>query len=1133
LNDAGGGTVNGTPIAGASAPFANLTAYLVNGAGTILASAPISATGTYAFTDLAAGTYKVVLSNVSGTTGTEAAISTALPAGWVNTGENNGAAAGSDGTVDGKSAPIALTAGQNATNVNFGIEQPPTSGNAVLASTVVPAGTGTVAVPVGAFVGTLPAGATGTVATDATTVTAVVITAFPANIDTITINGTSYTSGTFPAGGVTVTTAQLAGMTVDPKDSVTGYTVTYVAVDAAGKTSTVGSVYQPLVLVDLSIAKSTVGSFVKTQQGLYQLVITNVGTTSTVGTFTVADALPTGLTYVAASAVATNMNCSASTASAISCVSNAGFVLAPNASTTVSFSVSVALSAGTACAGNPSESCITNTAVVSGGGDSVAANNSSTAVTTLISGPDLRLTKTVAGTTAWTVGNEGRYALVVSNIGPLNAPFVTGGGATPTIVVTDTLPTGLQFTTATGAGWACSAAGQVITCNTTQTIASLGGVAPTITVVVIPQASIVNSTVTNMANVQGGGEPLTNYDSTNPANNGTANANNNSSVAVYVQLGGGLSGRVCFDINRDDSCKSASDTGLAGMTVKLFNADGSPALLPNGQQRTATTDASGAYSFTGLPPGDYNVRFFNRQGNQVLANPRSEGEEGRNGANQANQIATTKVVAGGAITTNQNLPLDPSGVVYDSITRVAVPGATVELRYSAAPTTNPASLPSISPADQAAWIVGGTSSSTTSCLTAACNSPGDGFYQFWLQPGAPVGYYYLVVTPPAQYTAPSQILPVQPGAYTPPSTGPATNDLIQPQFMPPTGAQATTYYFGFNLNALTSANVLNNHIPLDPASLPKIVISKTVDRTVAELGDSVRYTIRIKRTDAMAGSLSTVVVNDYLPAGFRYIAGTSRLSKGSAAAAPIADPIRSTESSMLFNLMPSGGLAAGEELVLTYRVRLGVGSIEGTGINRARAQLSLATNCITTPQACSNEARATVKVTAGVFTREACIVGKVYSDCNNNHMQDGEELGIPGVRLYLEDGSSIITDVEGKYSMCGLKAVTHVLKLDPLTMPKGSILTTSSSRNVLDAGSLFLDLKAGDLMRADFVEGSCANPVIEQIKARRSQGEVRAVERERSSTQLSLDNKPADAPEQATDSANQSRRLIQDRAARP
>ena len=138
---------------------------------------------------------------------------------------------------------------------------------------------------------------------------------------------------------------------------------------------------------------------------------------------------------------------------------------------------------------------------------------------------------------------------------------------------------------------------------------------------------------------------------------------------------------------------------------------------------------------------------------------------------------------------------------------------------------------------------------------------------------------------------------------------------------------------------------------------------------------------------------------------------------------------------------------------------------------------------------------------------------------------DGETL--PGVRVVISEGTTLISDSEGKYSVCGVPPRSAVMKVDPITLPRGSRLTTSSNRNLGDAGSLWLDLKNGELHRADFVEGSCSNTVLEQVKARRAQGEVRAPENEPAGRPaLRFDSKAHGldtqrSPQQGTDGANQ------------
>ncbi|WP_442683079.1 SdrD B-like domain-containing protein [Stenotrophomonas sp. JC08] len=299
----------------------------------------------------------------------------------------------------------------------------------------------------------------------------------------------------------------------------------------------------------------------------------------------------------------------------------------------------------------------------------------------------------------------------------------------------------------------------------------------------------------------------------------------------------------------------------------------------------------------------------------------------------------------------------------------------------------------------------------------------------------------------------------------------------------------------------------------------RLVISKRGDRSMAEIGDMVLYTIEVRHVSGTAPRMVNLV--DVLPRGFTYIDGTARVD-----GRIVAEPLGRPGPRLGFELGP---ISAGGQRVLTYRVRIGVGALQGDGVNRAQAHGCLAdTGCID-PNGLSplpgsvpsNHAEYRVRVTGGVFTDEACVLGKVFVDCNNNHVQDAEELGIPGVRLYFSNGTWVISDSEGKYSYCGLPPQSHTLKVDPSTLPVGARLTTSSNRNLGDADSLFLDLKNGELHRADFVEGSCSNPLLEQVKARRTQGEVRAPENEAGQSQLRFESKPLRAPQQATDSANQ------------
>ena len=258
---------------------------------------------------------------------------------------------------------------------------------------------------------------------------------------------------------------------------------------------------------------------------------------------------------------------------------------------------------------------------------------------------------------------------------------------------------------------------------------------------------------------------------------------------------------------------------------------------------------------------------------------------------------------------------------------------------------------------------------------------------------------------------------------------------------------------------------------------PRLSIEKIAGALVAELGDSVQYTVRVRNLGGP--TLPEVTVTDRLPIGFRYIPGSARLAGpgGSAAATPSADPAGG-EGPVLTFVVPAQSSA--DSVTLIYRARVGPGALQGDGVNRAEASSGPVR---------SAEARARVTVHGGVFTTDACVIGRIFADTNDNRMQDEHELGVPGVRLVFEEGTTLLSDVEGKYSYCGLTPGTHVLKVDRTTLPSGAVLVPSGNRNAGDGDSLFVDLKFGELHRADFVEGSNDKTVHDAVTARRALGD--------------------------------------------
>ncbi len=251
--------------------------------------------------------------------------------------------------------------------------------------------------------------------------------------------------------------------------------------------------------------------------------------------------------------------------------------------------------------------------------------------------------------------------------------------------------------------------------------------------------------------------------------------------------------------------------------------------------------------------------------------------------------------------------------------------------------------------------------------------------------------------------------------------------------------------------------------------LGALFIRKVADRSTGEVGDVITYKVTVRSTKIKGAA----IVKDHLPFGFKLIANTTRVSRnGTLVAAP--DPAGAPGPDLTFTVQIP---AIDQDVEIEYKVRVGLGSDRGDGTNTAQASMLRG-------RLQSLIAKAKVKISGGVFTREACIVGKVYADCNGNAVQDNGEIGISGVALYLEDGTSMTTDVNGLYSICGVRAITHVLKVDSKTLPKGAKLGITGNRNAGDPNSLFVDVLAGQLHNTEFRIDSCSPQLQQSIDTR-------------------------------------------------
>jgi uncharacterized repeat protein (TIGR01451 family) len=333
---------------------------------------------------------------------------------------------------------------------------------------------------------------------------------------------------TAPGQATTLTnSASVASTTADPDPTNNSSSVT------TGVTAS----------ADLAIAKTGPATVVAGGTISYSLAVTNNGPSDAVG-LTVTDTLPAGVTFV--SAAGSGWTCTNTGNTSVSCTRPA---LATGA---VAPSITVVVTAPAQAASLSNSASVASTTA-----DADSGNNTSSAATTVSASADLSITKSGPATVA--AGGNVSYNLVVANAGPSDAT---------TLTVTDTLPAGVTFVSATGTGWTCSNSGSTsVTC--TRPALAAGATSPTITIVVTAPAQA--ASLTNSATVASTtADPVPGNNSSSATTGVTASADlaiTKSGPATVVGGGNVSYGLLVGNLGPSDAAVlTVTDTLPAGVT---------------------------------------------------------------------------------------------------------------------------------------------------------------------------------------------------------------------------------------------------------------------------------------------------------------------------------------------------------------------------------------------------------------------------------------------------------------------------------------------------------------------------------------------------------------------------------------
>lgn len=377
--------------------------------------------------------------------------------------------------------------------------------------------------------------------------------------------------------------------------------------------------------------------------------------------------------------------------------------------------------------------------------------------------------------------------------------------------------------------------------------------------------------------------------------------------------------------------------------------------------------------------------------------------------------------------------VDPSGIVFNRLRNTPIRGVWVTL-IDVSGTTNGG----LTNDPAVIYDHDGVTRSPSTVQTDA-----EGRFSFGL---VPAGRYRIEVGVPRQYQR--------------------SPDTAMPE-MPAGRRIAADASFGQQFESTSDMGAVRFDVPLDPLPMG-LSVQKTVSRTAAEVAESVDYTLVTKNVGQV--DLDDVVLHDTLPAGFALVPGSTRID-----GRPAADPAGLPGRAVRFD---TGRLGSDQGRTVQYRTVLRTTALRGDGINRVVARA-------TSPEVvASNEATATVTVLPGVFTEDTTVLGTVFADCDANGLKGADEPGVPGVRLLMEDGTSVVTDGQGRYSLYGISPKTHVLKIDRTTLPPGAEPLATSQRHAGDGSSRFVDPRKSELQRADFALGGCGTALREAIAAR-------------------------------------------------
>lgn len=312
-----------------------------------------------------------------------------------------------------------------------------------------------------------------------------------------------------------------------------------------------------------------------------------------------------------------------------------------------------------------------------------------------------------------------------------------------------------------------------------------------------------------------------------------------------------------------------------------------------------------------------------------------------------------------------------------------------------------------------------------------------GSYRF---PLAVVGNYKLVVVPPAssRYVFPS-VKSIE-----------EINRIPNGPFVITQGSKGEVFY-------LPPGPPLNIDIPVDSLT-ENIYVRRTANKNQVSAGDFIQFRVEIENLDG--GILADLQLTDVLPHGFRYEAGSARLSSSELPTVALTtDPAIASDGKTLSFSLGTHTHTPGK---VTLEYVAAVGAVN-SGTTNSTSQASAG-------GIFSNTSTLNTNIVEELLRSRAVLMGRIIIAPQEYARAPQVYDGLAGVRVYMEDGRYAVSDDKGRFHFDNVLPGTHVVQMDLASLPKQYevIAKNNSSRFAGRPWSQFVDVQGGTLWRSDF-----------------------------------------------------------------